>query len=696
MLQACVRFLGFPLIVVALLTAGAFGQGQPREGEVSSPLGGLGSGFGPAAEPVVSVESQFTAPAADDEPARLFVTAEMKPGWHIYSITQPIGGPIATKIELAPSEAFRLTGDFQAATPAKTRVEPLFGGLEVEEHYDEITWFAPIEFAPGVDPATLSIQGSITAQPCDASSCLPPQNVPFTARLGQGVDLPASAFSEEVGQPGAPARAAEAPVGAAPDARPGQPAPSQSEASGGLGIPWVRVKTFAEVDQLVEGGLDLDALEANVRDMETGSQAEGPRGLLWGLWLILIGFAGGIALNVMPCVLPVIGLKILSFVNQAGEDRVRAFLLNAAFSAGLISVFLLLASLAAGMNLQWGGQFQYPWFNVTMAVVVFAMGLSFVGIWEIPIPGFVGSGKAVDVARREGLAGAFFTGIITTLLATPCTGPGMAFAVTMVMSEPPPLIFAVFLAVGFGMASPYLLIGAYPRLVAFLPKPGAWMETFKQVMGFVLLATTVWILSFIHWPYLVPTIGMMFGVWGACWWIQRKAVADTREKVWAWIEAIAFAGLIWAFMFPGLPRTKFLGLPRIPGVRVVMNERWELATGDAARATVPPGRYTLMIDFTADWCLNCKAVEATVLETEAVRQLIERNHVVPVQFDMTVSPEDAETKRFVQAVRVAQPSLAILPARDPNRPTTILRGVYTQGPVLQGLREAGPSLDVPG
>lgn len=667
MRRAVVCFVGAAAVIAGLLISSASVEAQPGGGQPRGALGGFGSGFGMGGEPVVAVMSQFTAPTAD-QPARLFVTAKMEPGWHIYSITQPEGGPIATTINLAPSAAYRLTGDFQPTTLPEKKVEPLFGGLEVESHHGEVTWHAPIELAPGVDPATLTIEGAVRAQPCDAKSCLPPQRFPFVARLGPGMDLPES-----------PLPASVAPlVHSAP--APARPATH--------GIPWVRVKTFAEVNRLVEGRLDLDELEANVRELETGAQAGAKRGPMWAAWLILIGFVGGIALNVMPCVLPVIGLKILSFVNQSGEDRFRALMLNVAFSAGLISVFLLLAALAAGMNLQWGGQFQYPWFNVTMAVVVFAMGISFLGIWEIPIPGFVGSGKAADMAQREGLAGAFFTGIITTILATPCTGPGMAFAVTMVMSEPRPLIFAVFLAVGLGMASPYLLIGAFPRLVAFLPKPGAWMEAFKQVMGFVLLGTTVWILSFIHWPYLVPTIGMMFGVWAACWWIQRKAIAETKEKAWAWVEAIAFAGLVWVFMFPGPYR--------LPGLHGVMNERWEYATTNAQGATVAPGRYTLMIDFTADWCVNCKAVERYVLDTDAVRKLIERNHVVPVQFDMTISPEDAETKRFVQAVRVAQPSLAILPARDPNRPATILRGVYTQGPVLEGLEKAGPSVDTPG
>jgi len=685
MRRAVICFAGAAVVVGGLLISTVSVEAQPGGGQSPGAFGGFGSPFGSGGKPVVTVEAQFTAPTAN-QLARLFITARMEPGWHIYSITQAPGGPIRTTIDLAPSEAYRVTGDFRATTPPEKKIEPGFDGLEVESHHDAVTWHAPVELASGVDPATLTIEGAVRAQAC-ADSCIAPRKYPFTARLGPGMDVPESPWPASVGPPGHSAQTPAAPTGAAPDARPPESAPGQAGPPAGHHIPWVRVKTFAEVNRLVEGRLDLDELEANVQELETGAHGADERGPMWAAWLILVGFLGGIVLNVMPCVLPVIGLKILSFVNQSGEHPFRALMLNVAFSAGLISVFLLLAALAAGMNLQWGAQFQYPWFNVTMAVVVFAMGISFLGVWEIPIPGFVGSGKAADMAQQEGLAGAFFTGIITTLLATPCTGPGMAFAVTMVMSEPPPLIFAVFLAVGLGMASPYLTIGVFPKLIAFLPKPGAWMESFKQVMGFVLLATTVWILSFIHWPYLVPTIGLMFGVWGACWWIQRKAVAETKEKAWAWLEAIAFAGVVWVFMFPGL---------YVPGLYGVMNERWEYATTDAQGASVAPGRYTLMIDFTADWCLNCKVVEAGVLETEAVRELIERNHVVPVQFDMTVSPEDPETKRFVQTVRVAQPSLAILPARDPNRPATILRGVYTQSPVLEGLEKAGPSIDTPG
>ena len=178
------------------------------------------------------------------------------------------------------------------------------------------------------------------------------------------------------------------------------------------------------------------------------------------------------------------------------------------------------------------------------------MGLSFLGVWEVPIPGFVGRGKTVELAEKEGFAGAFSKGILTTILATPCSAPFLAPALTWAVSRPPVETYAVFSAVGLGMASPYLLIGAFPNLIAFLPKPGAWMDTFKQVMGFVLLATVVFLLTFVPWTLIVPTVGFLFGLWGACWWVGRQSpAADATTTARVWLEAIAFTAAIWIVTF---------------------------------------------------------------------------------------------------------------------------------------------------
>ena len=239
------------------------------------------------------------------------------------------------------------------------------------------------------------------------------------------------------------------------------------------------------------------------------------------IWAILpVAFVAGFLLNLMPCVLPVVGLKILSFVQQANDSRRRVLLLNVAYSAGLVSVMLVLASLAVFAGLGWGEQFSSTTFSVTLAAVVFAFALSFLGVWEIPLPGFVGAADAVS-GKGEGYGGAFSKGVLSTVLATPCSGPFLGSALAWAIAQPAPLTFAVFATVGFGMASPYLLIGLFPSLVRFLPRPGHWMVTFKQLMGFVLLATVVYLMSFLAMPSVVPTGLLLVGVGLGCWWITN-------------------------------------------------------------------------------------------------------------------------------------------------------------------------------
>jgi thiol:disulfide interchange protein DsbD len=285
--------------------------------------------------------------------------------------------------------------------------------------------------------------------------------------------------------------------------------------------------------------LDLDNLETTSANLPIVVQ-------------LVCAFFGGLILNFMPCVLPVIGLKVMSFVQQAGDSRARIFALNVWFSLGLMSVFLVLASLAVFMELSWGQQFSKAWFNIGLSAVVFVFALSFLGIWEIPIPGFVGSGNFNDMASQEGSSGAFFKGVLTTVLATPCTGPFLGPALSWAVSQPPLLTYTGFACVGLGMASPYLLIGAFPKLVSFLPKPGAWMETFKNVMGFVLLGTVVFLLTFIEIPYVIPTIAFLIALWAAFWWIGKIPITATRDKkAVAWLQSGAFSLFVGLAMFGG-------------------------------------------------------------------------------------------------------------------------------------------------
>jgi thiol:disulfide interchange protein len=249
------------------------------------------------------------------------------------------------------------------------------------------------------------------------------------------------------------------------------------------------------------------------------------------------------------------------------------------------------------------------------------------GIWEIPLPGFVGSSSANALAEREGATGAFAKGILATLLATPCTGPFLGSTINWTLQKgSPTLTFAIFAAMGVGMGSPYLVVGAYPALIRFLPKPGAWMETFKHAMGFVLLATVVWIYFFLDPDYRVATLAIMFGIWLACWWIGRTpftAPIGQKVKSWAIAGAICVAVTVFANRYlvensgaPGIAQgggTSQLGSGQSDGgtsqgtsasqpAMIVSKQFGEwLPFTRISLDELRDGGVTVLVDFTAKW-----------------------------------------------------------------------------------------------
>lgn len=587
------------LIFLSVVLAAALpAVGQYSLGE-ANPSGGLFDFDSGGDKSVVSVQGTFTAPA-DGEPGELFVIANIAPSWHIYSITQPPGGPIATQIMVDLPPGVRLTGDFRPSVEPDKKLEPVFDNIMVETHHGTVLWRAPLEFAADVDPSTLRIEGTLTVRPC-ADSCLPLQDIPFVATLG--------------------------------------PVP-------------------------------LAALQA------TTAVPEKPISLFEILTQLGFAFLGGLILNIMPCVLPVISLKLLAFVQQAGESRSRIFALNVWYSIGLISVFMVLAALAVTAGLAWGEQFTLPWFKVAMTGLVFVMALSFLGVWEIPIPGFVGSGKTGQMQTREGPAGAFSKGVFTTILATPCSGPFLGSVFGYLLGKPPYLVYGIFAAVGLGMASPYLLIGAFPKLIHYLPKPGAWMDTFKQLMGFLLVATVIYLFSTLTTSYYLPTMTLLLGLGIACWWIGRTpATAAPQVKATAWLGAIIVAVLVGRLAF-----TVLFWEPIIP---------WQPFSPEALQQARAEGK-TVMVDFTADWCPNCKVNSRLAIEKQAVLELVRANGVVPLIADWT--DESPVIKKALNDLGYNSiPLLAIWPAQPPEKKPILLPDVISQSAVLKALEEAGPS-----
>ena len=267
----------------------------------------------------------------------------------------------------------------------------------------------------------------------------------------------------------------------------------------------------------------------------------------------------------------------------------------------------------------WGQQSQYPAYTITVTAVIFVMALSFLGVWEIPVPGFVGSSKMAQYSeQKEGYQAAFSKGIITTLVAIPCTAPALSTALVWCANKPPSLVYTVFVAMGLGMAAPYLVIGLYPQLVSFLPKPGGWMETFKQFLGFMLLGTVVFFLSFLESYLVVPTISFLIALWMACWILGMITLSASAKKKWVMrglAVGLSAAGGYFSFaMFDQIMADRFdraiekelmvRGANTTQVARPTVGKEnelpWQIFSEQRLLDELAKGN-TVMVDFTADW-----------------------------------------------------------------------------------------------
>ncbi len=339
-------------------------------------------------------------------------------------------------------------------------------------------------------------------------------------------------------------------------------------------------------------------------------------------WLIR-GFLGGLLLNLMPCVLPVISLKIFGFVRQAGESRDRVFKLGLAFCAGVFGFFLVLALLvlalaSANKSLGWGAQFSNPVALTVMVAVMFVFGLSLLGVFEITLGG--AESKLSEASGKEGAGGAFVHGFFTTLLGTSCTAPLVGPVIGAAVNEPGSRIFALFGAVAFGLSLPYFLLTWQPAWMKFLPKPGMWMVRFKQILGFVMVGFAVWLMNSLPSAGMVVTVGGFLLTLAFAAWL----LGTFHEAKWALPAVLALAVGGWFLFIHG----KVQRPPTVSSGLV-----------SAVRRGLEEGR-PVFVDFTADWCLNCKFFENTVLHTQPVQDALKAKNVLFVKADYTAAPPD--------------------------------------------------------
>ena len=426
---------------------------------------------------------------------------------------------------------------------------------------------------------------------------------------------------------------------------------------------------------------------------------------------LLVAFIGGLILNIMPCVLPVISLKILSFVRQSHEHRSRVFWLGMTYGAGILTFFGVLALLFTLGGQGWGQLFQNPRVVLALAGIVTAFSLSLFGVWAVFTPRVVN--KLGEKAEGEGFLSAYFTGVLATFLGTACTAPFLSAALGAASRFNAVQGAGIFLAVGLGMAAPFILLAANPTWLKFVPRPGPWMATFEAGMGFFLLATVIWLLNPLRGQLgdygLLLSLIFLLGVSMAAWIkgkIRHGDNAGRKAKLYmlataviivAWLIPYRFMSTIDTLIADQLERNDFIerghtnsgakdlvDLPDWSADRI----QWRRYHRDRALATVSAG-YTVFIDYTADWCANCKTMLKTAIEQPDTIKAMKELNVVTYTADYTLPvPEIKED--LARFKRGGVPVFVVYRPGDTKNPD-ILPEIITTGSLVDALKKAGPS-----
>ncbi len=420
---------------------------------------------------------------------------------------------------------------------------------------------------------------------------------------------------------------------------------------------------------------------------------------------LLFAFLGGLILNLMPCVLPAISLKIFGFVQQAGESRRKIFLFAAAFVAGIFAWFALMAALAVvlklnGLNLNWGFMFQHPWLLIILGAIVVAFALNLFGVFEISLPGQTAT-MLSEASSKKGLLGSFMHGAFATVLATPCTAPYLGSALGFAFTQPVWVIPIIFAAIATGMGLPYLLLAIEPSWLSAMPKPGAWMERLKQLMGFLMLAVLVWIISLLaqRGPNAVTFSLTIFILVALLCWIVGSALTPTASKAarrWGWTGVVAtVSALVWvgSSQSPALnmdkkreSKTAVAGVSDGASPNHAQAIAWQPFSKELLKHTLEKTNKPVFIDFTADWCWSCKWNERVILTEPEIFDAFQREGFVMIKADWTdADPEITQMLKHFQ--RNGVPLYVLYPV-DRTRPAIVLPELITKDIVLQGIQEA--------
>lgn len=621
---------------------------------------------------------------APGETFHLGVTFAMEPDWHIYWKNPGASG-------LPPDFTWTLPEGFQAGAiewPAPERVS--LGGLVSYSYKDVVTLIVPVqapaELEPGAEipigleisylickevclPGDVSLDLQLSAGPVQqagthadvfqaARALQPVEGAPFRIRTVSksedslkvelsGDSLPESAYfyaeGESLVDPNEP-QTYTLDEGVARLVLPLGYAYAENDSPELKGIlqsaeqSWeVTLPAYAAGD--VTTGPDASAATQTMKPESPGLEQ---RLLDLGLvgWLLL-AFVGGLILNVMPCVLPVLSLKVFSLLNHSGQSRGHALAHGIAYTAGVVASFLVLAGVlfglrALGESIGWGFQLQNPGFVLVLGLVFFLFGLNLMGVFEIG-SGLVGADA--KVAGRKDLVGSFGVGVLAAVVGAPCVGPFVGGVSGVALQTNTFTGLLIFATLGFGMAFPFLLLAIFPKLVAYLPKPGPWMETFKQSMGFLLMGALVFLVYLLGQlaglnaivAMLVVLLVASIAAWTYGRWAAPSKSSRSRGVARLVTLVLLLASGIWGLRAVDAAYDANIGLAE---TEVDEGDPWAPWSTEAVEQALEEGK-PVFVDFTATWCLICQVNKKTALRTDATRQLFQEAGVVSLSADWT-------------------------------------------------------------
>lgn len=623
------------LSLVALLLAATVAHAQTF---------GLGETDAPKQERVTAELIASVSAAAPGQPFQAAVKLVHAKDSHTYGKVLPpgiVGKP--TKLTWTLPEGWLVE---EQPWPATHQVPSTDGAIS--EGYDG-TVYLPVKITPAASAAagsSVELKVKVNALVCDPKTCMP--------------------FIKEV--------ALTLAVAAAPVA-------NEANAAAFGAAPTVEKKT-TEAKPVAAASESKPAAPTTA----VAATATAPKSPLPFAQLLLYAFVGGLILNIMPCVFPVLGIKVTSVVQQAGSDRRKVVLHGLMYTLGILLSFWALGGIAIALNKGWGSQLQSPAFNFFLAAFFLVFALNMAGLFEIGTSAIgVGSG----LQAKSGLGGSFFSGLLATVVATPCSAPFLGTALGATLALPPSQSMLIFTLIGLGLASPFLLLSLFPGLISALPRPGAWMESFKQGMSFLLFGTVGFMLYVLTTqieglPLLFAILSLVLIALG-CWIYGRWALPHKparTQNLARLLTLLAVAGGLW------------VGLPNASATRSHAEESVNLKDPDALHwETWSPGKVAALraakqpvyIDFTASWCWTCQVNKRVYTDT-GLRALFKQHHVATLKADW--SDENETIRLALEALGKRAVPVNVLYIPGVEEPF-ILDELLTVGNVTAALKKLG-------